>query len=120
MSKTSKKEALQMRHARIRKTLAGTAAKPRLSVCRTGMNIYAQLIDDEKGETLVSASTVEKEFRAQKLHANVKSAEVIGKTIAERGKAKNITEVVFDRGGFPFHGCVKALAEAARAAGLQF
>ncbi len=120
MSKTTKKEARQMRHARIRKTVSGTADKPRLSVCRTGMNIYAQLIDDEKGVTLASAATVEKEFRAQNLHANIKSAEVIGKAIAERGKEKNITEVVFDRGGFPFHGCVKALAEAARAAGLKF
>ncbi len=120
MSKITKKQARQMRHRRIRKTVSGTAAKPRLSVCRTGMNMYAQLIDDEKGCTLASASTVEKEFRAQNLHANVKSAEVIGKAIAERAKALNVTEVVFDRGGFPFHGCVKALADAARAAGLQF
>ena len=81
---------------------------------------YVQLIDDEAGRTLASASTVEKEMRAQKLAANMKSAAIIGKTIAERTLALNIKEVVFDRGGFPFHGCVKAVADAAREAGLVF
>ena len=120
MSKISKKEALKLRHKRLRKKVSGTAEKPRLSVCRTGMHIYAQVIDDDLGNTIVSASTMEKEFREQKLHANVKSAAVIGKAIAERAIAKNIKVVVFDRGGFVYHGCVKALADAARAAGLEF
>lgn len=120
MSKITKKEALRMRHARLRRKLSGTAERPRLSVCRTGAHIYVQLIDDEIGNTLASASTVEKEMRAQKLAANVKSAEIIGKTIAERALAMNIKAVVFDRGGFPFHGCIKAVADAAREAGLEF
>mgnify|MGYP004424755047 FL=1 len=83
-------------------------------------HIYAQVIDDEAGVTLASAATVEKDFRAQKLSANIKSAEVIGDAIAQRALAKDIKTVVFDRGGFPYHGCVKALAEAARKAGLEF
>ena len=120
MSKISKKEALKLRHKRLRKKVAGTAAVPRLSVCRTGMHIYAQVIDDDLGTTLVSASTTEKVFREQNLHANVKSAAVIGKAVAERAIAKNVKTVVFDRGGFVYHGCVKALAEAAREAGLEF
>ena len=78
------------------------------------------MIDDEAGVTLASAATVEKDFRAQKLSANIKSAEVIGDAIAQRALAKDIKTVVFDRGGFPYHGCVKALAEAARKAGLEF
>ncbi len=120
MSKITKKEALKMRHARLRRRLAGTAERPRLSVCRTGAHIYAQVIDDDLGCTLVSASTVEKEMREQKLAANMKSAAIIGKTIAERALEKGIKEVVFDRGGFPFHGCIKAVADAAREAGLVF
>ena len=120
MSKITKKEALKMRHARLRRKLAGTAERPRLSVCRTGAHIYAQLIDDELGNTLASASTVEKAMREQKLSANIKSAAVIGKTIAERAQAINIKSVVFDRGGFLYHGKIKALAEAAREAGLKF
>lgn len=120
MSKMTKKEAIRMRHARLRRKLAGTPERPRLSVCRTAAHIYVQLIDDEAGRTLASASTVEKEMREQKLSANMKSAAVIGKAIAERALALNIKEVVFDRGGFPFHGCVKAVADAAREAGLVF
>jgi len=120
MSKMTKKDAIRMRHARLRRNLAGTPERPRLSVCRTAAHIYVQLIDDEAGRTLASASTVEKEMRAQKLAANMKSAAIIGKAIAERTLALNIKEVVFDRGGFPFHGCVKAVADAAREAGLVF
>ncbi len=120
MSKLSRKEARIRRHRHIRNKVSGTAEQPRLCVCRTGAHIYCQIIDDEKGCTLVSAATVEKDFRAQKLAANVKSAEIIGKTVAERALAMSITKVVFDRGGFPYHGCVKAVADAARAAGLQF
>lgn len=120
MSKITKKEALKFRHARLRRKLSGTAEQPRLSVCRTGAHIYVQLINDDNGCTLASASTVEKEMRAQKMSANVKSAMVIGRTIAERSLALNVKKVVFDRGGFPYHGCVKAVAEAAREAGLEF
>jgi len=120
MSKLSKKEARIRRHRHIRNKVSGTAEQPRLCVCRTGAHIYCQVIDDEKGCTLASAATVEKEFRAQKLAANVKSAEIVGKAVAERALAKSIKRVVFDRGGFPYHGCVKAVADAARAAGLEF
>ena len=120
MSKLSKKEARVRRHLHIRNKVSGTAEQPRLCVCRTGAHIYCQVIDGEKGITLASAATVEKDFRAQKLAANIKSAEIIGKAIAERAQAKSVKRVVFDRGGFPYHGCVKALADAARAAGLEF
>ena len=108
------------RHKRVRAKISGTPEMPRLCVCRTGAHIYAQVIDDEAGRTLVAASTVEKVFRDQKLAANVKSAQVIGAAIAQRALEKEIKTVVFDRGGFPYHGCVKALADAAREAGLQF
>ena len=94
MSKITKKEALKMRHARLRRKLAGTAERPRLSVCRTGAHIYAQIIDDDLASTIVSASTVEKEMREQKLGANMKSAAIIGKAIAERALAKEIKAVV--------------------------
>ena len=120
MSKMTKKDAIRMRHARLRRNLAGTPERPRLCVCRTAAHIYVQLVDDEAGRTLASASTVEKEMRAQKLAANVKSAQIIGRTIAERCKALNIESVVYDRGGFPYHGCIQALADAAREAGLKF
>ncbi len=120
MSKLSKKEQRIRRHRHIRNKVSGTAQKPRLCVCRTGAHIYAQIIDDEAGVTLVSAATVEKIFRDQKLAANVKSAQAIGAAIAQRALEKEIKTVVFDRGGFPYHGCVKALADAAREAGLQF
>ena len=120
MSKLSKKEARIRRHRHIRNKVSGTAEQPRLCVCRTGAHIYCQVIDDEAGRTLASAATVEKDFRAQKLAANVKSAQVIGTAIAQRALDKSITQVVFDRGGFPYHGCIKAVADAARAAGLKF
>lgn len=120
MSKMTKKELRDRRHRRLRVKLAGTAEAPRLSVSRSGKHIYAQVIDDDKCETLVSAMTTEAVCREQKLVANVKSAEVVGKLVAERAIEKGIRKVVFDRGGFPYHGCVKALAEAAREAGLEF
>ena len=120
MGKLTKKQAKDRRHRRLRVKVSGTAEVPRLSVCRTGMHIYAQLIDDEKGITLASASTIEKAMREQKLAANIKSAQVIGKTIAERGLERQMKKVVFDRGGFKYHGVVKALADAAREAGLEF
>jgi large subunit ribosomal protein L18 len=120
MSKINKQEARQRRHRRLRRTLSGTAAIPRLCVCRTGGHIYAQIIDDDAQRTLVSASTLEASAREQKLKANVASAAVIGTCIAERAQAADIKRVVFDRGGFLYHGCVKALADAARAGGLEF
>ena len=120
MSKTTKKIARVRRHIRLRKKLAGTPEVPRLSVCRTGAHIYAQVIDDQAGRTLVSASTLEAGMREQKLAAYMKSAAIIGKTIAERALAANLTRVVFDRGGFLYHGCIKTLADAAREAGLKF
>ncbi len=120
MSKQTKKQARARRHARLRRSLAGTAAVPRLSVCRTGSHIYAQIIDDDRMTTLTAASTLEKDMREQKLRANVAAGAIIGKRIAEKALAINVKNVVFDRGGFLYHGCIKALADAAREAGLVF
>lgn len=106
-------------HFRIRKKVSGTAARPRLAVFFSNQHVYAQLIDDDKGVTLASASTQSKEIEATG-SANKAVAEKVGQMIAERGKAANIENVVFDRGGFIFHGKVKALADAARAGGLKF
>ncbi len=105
-------------HARIRKTLRGTPKRPRLAVYFSNTNVYAQVIDDEAGRTLVSASTKEKSFGESR--ANVATATRVGQAVAERALALNITEVVFDRGGFIYHGKVKALADAAREKGLKF
>ncbi|MEQ1749594.1 MAG: 50S ribosomal protein L18 [Prosthecobacter sp.] len=105
-------------HARIRKTLKGTTARPRLAVYFSNTNVYAQVIDDEAGKTIVSASTKEKGFGEGK--ANILNATKIGEVLAERALAANITQVVFDRGGFIYHGKVKALADAAREKGLKF
>ncbi|VVB45071.1 50S ribosomal subunit protein L18 [Beijerinckiaceae bacterium RH AL1] len=110
------------RKARVRKTLRERAyGKPRLSVFRSSKQIYCQIIDDAAGRTLASASSMEKDQRgALKTGANVEAANAIGKLIAERAKAAGVTEVVFDRGGYMFHGRVKALAEGAREGGLTF
>jgi len=108
------------RRQRVRSSLRRNAGeRARLSVHRSGRHIYAQVIDDAKGETLASASTLEKEARA-KTGATVASAQDVGKKIAERAKKAGVTQVVFDRGGFLFHGRVKALADAAREGGLEF
>jgi large subunit ribosomal protein L18 len=108
-------------HLRIRKVVAGTAARPRLVVFRSLSNVYAQLIDDAKGATLVAASTIDKDLRKTLKHFGNKAAgRAVGKAIAERAKDKGITEVVFDRAGFHYHGVVKELADAAREAGLKF
>ena len=110
-----------MRHRRIRKRVSGTTERPRLVVHFSGKNIYAQVIDDTVGKTLAAAATTEKDLRAEKTtRANKLTAEKVGKLVAERSKAKNIDRVVFDRGGFLYHGKVKALADAARGAGLEF
>jgi len=107
-------------HERIRKRLQGTAERPRLNVYRSLNHIYAQVIDDMSGRTLVSASTAEGKKENRRTGGNVAAAKSVGKTIAERAKAKGVSKVVFDRGGYIYHGRVKALADAAREAGLQF
>ena len=108
------------RKQRVRLSLRRSAnGRPRLSVFRSSKHIYAQVIDDLKGETLASASSLEKEMR-EKTGANIEAAKAVGKRLAERASAKGIKEVVFDRGGYLFHGRVKALADAAREGGLNF
>ena len=106
------------RHKRVRAKISGTALRPRLNVFRSTNNIYAQLIDDVAGVTLASASTLDKELNGY--GGNKEAAKKVGKLIAERAAQKNITEVVFDRGGYIFHGRVKELAEGAREGGLKF
>ncbi len=113
-----KKEIRTRIHRRIRRKLRGTAERPRLAVFRSVAHIYAQVIDDTKGNTLVSASSVDKGARTN--GGNLAAAKTIGKLVAERAREKGIAKVVFDRGGYPYHGRVKALADAARAAGLEF
>ena len=120
ITKTSKNDTRQTVHARIRKKVLGTAERPRLSVYRSLNHIYVQLIDDLKGTTLVAASTNEDAKQKKRTGGNVASAKDVGKVLAERAQAKGISKVVFDRGGYIYHGRVKALADAARAAGLQF
>jgi large subunit ribosomal protein L18 len=117
MSATDKRK---LRHRRLRKKLAGTPARPRLAVHFSGRHITAQVIDDTRSTTLASANTTEAALRSAQPRANVAAATAVGKLVAERVSAKNITKVVFDRGGFKYHGKVKALADAAREAGLQF
>jgi len=112
-----KNKARQKRHLRVRAKVKGTASAPRLNVFRSLKNIYAQLIDDVSGTTLVSASTVEK---GDGYGGNKAAAREVGKRLAERAKAKGIGEVVFDRGGYLYHGRVQELAEGAREGGLQF
>ena len=110
-------DSIKIRHNRIRKKVAGTAERPRLAVNFSGRHIRAQVIDDVKGVTLAAASTQEK---AAKAGANVANAQTVGKLVADRAKKKSISKVVFDRGGFQYMGKVKALADAAREAGLEF
>ncbi len=121
MAKKTQAEARERRHYRVRKNLAGTAERPRLNIFRSSSGIYAQIIDDAAGCTLVSASSVDKELR-ERLKGMKKSeqAKLVGQTVAERAKGKGITAVVFDRGGFKYIGRVKALADGAREGGLQF
>ena len=119
IKKVSRNEMRLERHKRIRENLHGTADRPRLNVFRSNANITAQIIDDNKGITLVSASTLEKELKITN-GGNVEAAKKIGDEIAKRAKNAKITKVVFDRGGYLYHGRVKALAEAARENGLEF
>ena len=133
IKKPEKKEIRSRIHKRIRRKLSGTAARPRLAVFRSVSHIYAQVIDDVAGATVVSASTVGKGDKAingdkadkgdkggKTKGGNVAAAKAIGKLVAERAREKGIKSVVFDRGGYQYHGRVKALADAARAAGLEF
>ena len=116
--KTEKKQIRARVHKRIRRKLAGSSERPRLAIFRSVAHIYAQVIDDTRGATLVSASSVDKGGKTN--GGNVAAAKKIGKLVAERAKEKGIKSVVFDRGGYPYHGRVKALADAAREAGLEF
>lgn len=118
VSKVDSNKKRLIRHKRVRAKISGTAERPRLNVFRSLSNIYAQIIDDTTGNTLVSASTVEKGFEGN--GGNKEAAKKVGAMIAERAKEKGITEVVFDRGGYVYHGRVKELAEGAREGGLQF
>src|SRR5215468_11784661 len=120
LSRPGKNATRQRVHDRIRKKLQGTAERPRLNVYRSLNHIYVQVVDDLNGKTLVSASTAEGKKEDRRTGGNVAAAKTVGKTIAERAKEKGVTKVVFDRGGYIYHGRVKALADAAREAGLQF
>jgi large subunit ribosomal protein L18 len=120
ISKADRNEARKIRHQRIRKKVIGTATKPRLNVFRSSKHIYAQIINDETGTTLVSASTMDKTFGKEKNGANIEAAQFVGNLIATRAIAQGFTHIVFDRGGYLYHGRVAALAEAARSGGLQF
>lgn len=118
MAVIKRKEIRQRIHARIRRKLSGTAERPRLTVYFSNTNVYAQIIDDEAGKTIASASTKEKGYGAGK--ANIEHATKVGAAVAERAMAQNVSQVVFDRSGFNYHGKVKALADAAREKGLKF
>jgi len=116
--KADKNKTRQKRHLRVRNRVAGTAERPRLNVFRSLAHIYAQVIDDEKGMTLAAASSLDKDFQGK--GGNIAAAKAVGAAIAKKALAKGITEVVFDRGGYIYHGRVAALAEAAREGGLKF
>ena len=121
VSKQSRSEIRRKKHARLRNRFAGTAERPRLAVFRSNNHMYAQIIDDTVGHTLVAASTVEKEVKAELANTDtVEAAAYVGTVIAKRAIEKGIKEVVFDRGGFIYRGKIQALADAAREAGLEF
>jgi large subunit ribosomal protein L18 len=118
MEKTIRAEVRQAIHNRIRRKVSGSGERPRLAIYRSLNHIYAQVVDDQRGQTIVSASTTEKDLRAN-TGGNIEAARRIGKAIAERALEKGISSVVFDRGGYLYHGRIKALTEAAREAGLN-
>ncbi len=118
VKKTDRKMERQRRHMRVRRKISGTAERPRLCVYRSNSNIYVQIIDDVAGITLVAASTLDKEIKTK--HANKVAAKEVGTLIAKRAADKKIVDVVFDRGGYIYHGVIKELAEAAREGGLKF
>jgi large subunit ribosomal protein L18 len=120
-SSQKKAELRKRRHYRVRKKVVGTAARPRLAIFRSNSHITAQVIDDSTGRTIAAAATVEKDLKADSTGTGNKSAAAtVGRLVAERAKAAGVTQVVFDRGGFLYHGRVAALADAAREAGLEF
>ena len=119
VSKRNKAELRQKKHQRLRNRLSGTPERPRLSVFRSDKHMYAQVIDDVAGNTLCAASTLDKDAKLE-ITNNIEAARYVGKAIAEKAMAKGIKTVVFDRGGFLYHGKVQALADAAREAGLEF
>jgi len=119
IKKETRNDARKKRHLRIRQSIFGTKDVPRLNVFRSNENIFAQIIDDEKGMTLVSASSIDKELKLEN-GSNIEAATKVGTLLAERAKKANIKKVVFDRGGYLYQGRVKALAEAARQNGLEF
>ena len=118
IKKIDRKLERERRHKRVRTKISGTAERPRLCVFRSNSNLYVQIIDDEKATTLVQASTLDKEIKTK--HSNKEAAKEVGALIAKKALEKNIKEVVFDRGGYIYHGVVKELAEAAREGGLTF
>ena len=118
ISKIDRKATRQRRHLRVRRKISGTAECPRLCVYRSNANLYAQIIDDVAGNTIVSCSTLDKDVKTK--HANKEAAKEVGTLIAKKAAEKNIKTVVFDRGGYIYHGVVKELADAAREAGLEF
>ncbi len=108
-------------HKRIRRRISGSSSRPRLCIYRSSKYVYAQIVDDTKGATLVAASTAEKDLRGDlKNGGNIQASKLVGKAVAERARAKGIESVVFDRGGYLYHGRIKAVAEAARESGLKF
>ena len=120
ISKKSRSEIRHKKHARLRNRISGTAERPRLCVFRSNKHMYAQIIDDVAGNTICAASTLDKEAKDLEYTDNVEAAAFVGTSIAKKALEKGVKEVVFDRGGFIYHGKVKALAEAAREAGLEF
>ena len=121
IGRIDKNKIRKRKHVRVRKNISGTAECPRLCVYRSNAHIYAQIIDDEAQTTLASASTLDKEIKGSvSVGSNIEAAKAVGKLIAERAAAKEIKVVVFDRGGYLYHGRVQALADAAREAGLEF
>ena len=119
IKKENRNKVRQARHTRVRNKVEGTSETPRLNVFRSNSNIFAQIIDDSEGKTLVSASSIDKELKLEN-GGNIEAATKVGQLIAKRAKQAKITKVVFDRGGYLYHGRVKALADAARENGLEF
>lgn len=122
MAKTSRNEQRVIRHWRIRANVTGTAERPRLAVFRSNKYVYAQVIDDANGKTIAAAASNQKDLRTQLggKCSNLEAAKLVGSTVAARAKEKGVTKVAFDRGGYQYHGRVKALADAAREGGLEF
>lgn len=119
--KLTRKESIRRRHARVRRSVTGTAERPRLAVFRSNQHIYAQVIDDTRHHTLASASTLEPDLRSElATGANCEASAKVGRLVAERAMAQGIKQIVFDRGGNLYHGRIKALADAAREVGLEF